>query len=92
MYIGETGRMLEKRPSESNDTNNGIAVHAWKTQHKVDWEAVTVKPVETNYTRRRAVEAIHIRQEEVTSHHDCGRHLSPVGQPLICPPQGHNHP
>ncbi len=84
--------MLEKRPSESNDTNNGIAVHAWKTQHKVDWEAVTVKPVETNYTRRRAVEAIHIRQEEVTSHHDCGRHLSPVGQPLICPPQGHNHP
>ena len=26
------------------------AVHAWKTQHKVDWEAATVKQVETNYT------------------------------------------
>ena len=41
-YIGETGRSLEKRLSEHrgavkrNDTKNGIAVHAWKTQHKVD--------------------------------------------------------
>ena len=43
-----------------NDTNNGIAVHAWKTQHKVDWEAATVKSVGINYTRRRTVEAIHM--------------------------------
>ena len=27
-----------------------IAVHTWKTQHKVDWEAATVKQVEANYT------------------------------------------
>ena len=54
-YIGETGRTLEKRLSEHrgvvkrNDTKNGIAVHAWKSQHKVDWDAATVKQVETNY-------------------------------------------
>ena len=53
-YIAETGRMLEKRLSEhrgvvKNDTKNGIAVHAWKSQHKVDWDAATVKQVETNY-------------------------------------------
>ena len=33
-----------------NDTKNGIAVHAWKTKHKVDWTAATVKQVATNYT------------------------------------------
>ena len=57
VYIGGgTRRMLEKRLSEHkgavkrNDTENGIAVHVWKTPHKVDWEAATVKQVETNYT------------------------------------------
>ena len=56
MYIGETGRTLEKIVSEHkravkrNDTKNRIVVHAWKTQHKVDREAATVKQVETNYT------------------------------------------
>ena len=69
-----------------------IAVHTWKTQRKVDWEAATVKQVETNYTQRRTVEAIHIRKQEATSNLDCGQHLSPVWQPLIRPPQGHNHP
>ena len=58
------------------DTKNGIAVHASKTQHKVDWEAATVKQVETNYTRRRTVEAVHIRKQEATSNLDCSWHLS----------------
>ena len=37
-----------------NDVTNGIAVQAWKTEPKVDWEAATVKQVETraHYTRR----------------------------------------
>ena len=39
-----------KRAVKRKDTKNGIAVHAWKTQHKVDREAATVKQVETNYT------------------------------------------
>ena len=44
-YIGETGRTLQKRLMEHKaavrrgDTNNGIAVHAWDHQHRVDWES-----------------------------------------------------
>ena len=92
VYIGETGRTLEKRLSEHrgavkrNDSKNGIAVHAWKTQHKVDWEAATVKQVEVNYTRRKIIEAIHIKKQKFTSNLDCGRSLSPIWQPLLCPP------
>ena len=92
VYIGETGRTLEKRLSEHrgavkrNDLKNGFAVHAWKTQHRVDWEAATVKQVEMNYTLRKVIEAIHIKKQKVTSNLDCGRSLSPVWQPLLCPP------
>ena len=92
VYIGETGRTLEKRLSEHrgavkrNDLKNGIAVHAWKTQHRVDWEAATVKQVEMNHTRRKVIEAIHIKKQKVTSNLDCGRSLSPVWQPLLSPP------
>ena len=35
---------------------------------------------------------IHIRKQEVTSNLDYGRHLSPISQTLIYPPQGHDHP
>ena len=47
MYIRETGSTLEKRLSEhqgavkKNDSKNGIAVHTWKVQWKVDWEAAS---------------------------------------------------
>ena len=42
VYIGETGRTLEKRLSEhktavkKNDAKNGIAVHAWTNQHQLN--------------------------------------------------------
>ena len=41
VYIGKTGRTLEKRLKEhrsavkKNDWRNGIAVHAWDTGHQV---------------------------------------------------------
>ena len=44
VYIGETGRTLEKQLSEhksavrKNDPKNGIAVHSWTNQHQVNWE------------------------------------------------------
>ena len=47
-YIGETGWTLQKRLVEHKaavrrgDTNNGIAVHAWDHQHRVDWEKASV--------------------------------------------------
>jgi len=74
---------LEKRISEHkgavkrHDVKNGIAVHARTKQHKVDWQAATVKHVETNHSKRRTIEALHIHPRE-TSNLDCGRTLSPV--------------
>ena len=68
MYIGETGRTLEKRLSEhkvaveKNDPRNGISVHAWANQHQVNWEAASVKEEERSYWRRRVLEALHIHQ------------------------------
>ena len=78
VYIGETGRTLEKRLSEhkaavkKNDPKNGIAVHAWANQHQVNWEAASVKQEERIYWRRRVLEALHIHQQHQTSNLDCG--------------------
>ena len=38
-----------------HDVKNGITVHAWTKQHKVDWHAATVKHVETNHTNRKTI-------------------------------------
>ena len=102
VYIGETGRTLEKKLSEHrwavkrNDLKNGIAVHTWKTQHKVDWEAATVKQVETNYTQWKITEAIHIKKQKVTSNLDYGRSLnykfSTAASPLLTLAPSHPPP
>ena len=89
VYMGETGRTLEKRISghkgagKRHDMKNGIIVHAWTKQHKVDWQAATVKHVETNHLRRKTIEALHIHLQWETSNLDCGRTLSPVWHPLL---------
>ena len=86
--LEETEEKTEHRGAvRRNDTKNGIAVHARKTQHKVDWDASTVKQIETNYTRRSTIKVIHIKKQGVTSNLNCGRHLNPVWHPLI-----HNYP
>ena len=38
----------------------------------VDWESATVKQVKTNYARRRTIEDIHIKRQQVTFNLDCG--------------------
>ena len=76
VYSGETRRTLEKRLSEHkgavtrHDVKNGIAVHAWTKQHKVDLQAVTVKHVEINHTKRKTIEVLHIHLQQVTSNLD----------------------
>ena len=59
VYIGETGRTLElsehKGAVMRHDVKNGITVHAWTKQHKVDWQAATGKHVETNHTKRKTI-------------------------------------
>ena len=81
----DTGKETEWT-QRSSDSKNGIAVHAWKTQHRVDWEAATVIQVEMNYTQQKIIKAIHIKKQNVTSNLQCGHSLSPVWQPLLCPP------
>lgn len=50
---------LEKRVHEHKGAvkrhheKNGIAVHAWTEQHRVDCQAATVKQVETNYILKK---------------------------------------
>ena len=54
VYIGETGRTLRKRLTKhkaavkKQDQKNGIAVHAWKSGHQVEWESAKVKEVVPN--------------------------------------------
>ena len=51
-YIGEMGRSLKDRIKEHRyavnrgDMKNGVAAHAWGSQHKVDWSSAKVRTVE----------------------------------------------
>ena len=95
VYIGVTGRTLEKRLSEhksavkKNDPKNGIAVHSWTNQHQVNWEAATVKQEEGSYWKRRVLEALHIHQQPQTSNLDCGLNINPSWLPLLSKPHSH---
>ena len=52
VYIGETGRTLQKRLVEhryavkKGDRKNGIAVHAWDKEHRIYWEGAEVIGIE----------------------------------------------
>ena len=98
VYIGETGRTLEKRLSEhkaavkKNDPKNSVAVHAWANQHQVNWEAASVKQEERIYWRRRVLEALHIHQQHQTSNLDCGLNINATWLPLLGKPPSSSDP
>ncbi len=83
VYVGETGRTLDKCLKEHqnavkrHDEKNGIAVH------KVNWLEAKVKERVENYTRRRITEAIVIQSLPSTSNLDNSLELSPTWQPII---------
>ncbi len=89
VYIGETRRTLDKRLKEHqyavkrHDEKNGIAVHAWNSNHKVNWLEAKVKERVENYTRRRITEAVVIQSLPSTSNLDNGLELNPTWQPII---------
>ena len=91
VYIGETGRTLEKPLSEhkaavkKNDPKNGIAVHAWANQHQVNWEAASVKQEKRSYWRRKVLEALHINSPTAS---DLESQLWTIHQHHIAPPAG----
>ena len=91
VYIGETGRTLEKclskhKAAVKNDPKNGVTVHAWVNQHKVNWEAASVKQEERVYWRRRVLEALHIHHQHQTSNLDCGLNINATWLPLLGKP------
>ena len=89
VYIGETGRTLRKRLTEHKaavkkcDTKNGIVVHAWNSEHQVEWEAAKEKEVVPNLAHRRIAEALHIFQTPNTTNLDCGLTLDSIWFPLL---------
>ena len=52
VYIGETGRSLQKRMMEHKtavrrgDRNNGNAVHSWDEDHRTDWGNASIRDVD----------------------------------------------
>ena len=88
-YIGETRRNLKTRMTEHKgavrrgDERNGIAVHVYQLQHRINWESARVQMSGRGYWNRRTLEAIQIRREHRTMNLDCGLHISPVWNPLL---------
>ena len=88
-YIGETGRNLKKRLAEHKaavkrgDVKNGIAVHAWEHQHRVDWDEASVLTQEPRYWKRRVLEAVEIQKHVENTNLDCGLSLNPIWTPYL---------
>ena len=88
-YIGETGRTLRKRLTEHKaavrrqDQNNGIAVHAWRMNHRPDWESASVKTTAKHYWKRRILETLFIQKQRPTMNLDCGLQINHTWKPTI---------
>ena len=89
VYIGETGRTMQKRVTEHKtavrkyDKNNGIAVHAWKADHRINWEAARVRARAPQYWKRRVAEALQIHKQSSRMNLDCGLDISSIWKPLL---------
>ena len=65
-----------------SDANNGIAVHANEHDHPVDWSSAKILHKETNFIKRKVVEALHISETKHTMNLDQGLRLNPTWQTL----------
>ena len=69
VYIGEKGRTLKKRVTEhktavrKHDQKNRIAVHAWRSDHRIAREAARVRARAPQYWKRRVAEALQSQQQ-----------------------------
>ena len=57
---------------------NGIAIHAWEEQHRVNWDEASVLVQEPRYWTRRVLEAIEIHRHANNINLDCGLSLNPI--------------
>ena len=89
VYIGETGRTMQKRVTEHKtavrkyDKNNGIEVHAWRADHRIDWEAARVRARAPQYWKRMVVEALQIQQQRSRMNLDCDLDISSIWKPFL---------
>ncbi len=89
VYVGETGRNLEKQLKEHQyavnrmDNENGISVHAWKKSHRVNWDESRVLKMIPNYFHRRLTEALIIQSSNTTSNLDKGLELNSTWTPFL---------
>ena len=87
-YIGETCRTLDvrlkehKRAVKSNQSTNGIAVHADKTGHDIQWDSAQVLEHEPKWWKRRYKEALRIQAESTTMNLDQGLQLNSIWSTL----------
>ena len=86
-------RTLKKRLTEhkaavkKGDENNGIAMHAWKKDHRLNWKRATVKTKAKQYWKRRILEALHIHREQSLMNVDCGLQINETWKSVITPKQ-----
>ena len=78
-YVGETKRRLGKRMDEHRRAVqkaefevSALAEHAWKSDHRVDWEQITVLDYSTDWHKRLTLEACHIRRQPMPLNRDRG--------------------
>ena len=84
IYIGETGRPLERRMEEHRKlTSSAIYEHTTSTGHIMDWKNVKVLASEQNETRRKVKEAIWIRKKRPDLNRDAGLDLPPIYNDLL---------
>ena len=75
--------MEHKAAVGRRDRNNGIAVHAWDEDHRIDWEGINIKEVEQQLWKRKALEAVHIHMQPNSNNLDRGLILSDVWLPFM---------
>ena len=87
-YIGETCRTLDvrlkehKRAVKTHQENNGIAVHANKTLHEIQWDSAQALERESIWWKRRYKEALWIQAENNTMNLDQGLQLNSIWSTL----------
>ena len=87
--IGETGRTMQKRVTEHKtamrkyDKKNGIAVHAWRADDRIEWEAARVGTRAAQYWKRRVVEDLQIQKQSSRMNLDCGLDISSIWKSLL---------
>ena len=79
----ESGQYIHKKAVRKHDKNNGIAVHAWRADHRIDWEAARVRARVPQYWKRSVVEALQIHKQSSRMNFDCGLDISSIWKPLL---------